>query len=295
MKKLKILTASVLAAAAIVSCPMTSYSDWEKTGDKTVYVGENGKNLTGWQKIDGKKYYFKKDGSLVTKDKIIGGIRYKFSSDGVCGGKYTGFTKKAQGKRYWKNGKPAENQWIKVKGKRYYTADEGYVRTGTHIIDGYEYNFDSNGVWDGKKKKVTYVAPLDEISEKDIISVSSAFYDEREGDVKEVMFKNKTMLSELWKALLGLKFGDKPDDVYFDAMGVSESLPVMFFSLGLSDGRELTVLFALDAQGEKVVCLDLHGEDEAGNVFFMYDYKDKYICDYTSLLDTATELFAAQE
>ncbi len=82
----------------------------------------------GWNTIDGKKYYVKKDGTLVTKSCKIGGVRYKFTADGICRGRYTGWTKSAKGRRYWKNGELVTEKYIRTKsGKRYYADKDGYV------------------------------------------------------------------------------------------------------------------------------------------------------------------------
>lgn len=107
----------------------------------------------GWSEFDGKSYYIKGNGAFVTKSCVIDGIRYKFSSNGVCQGKYTGWTKSANGRRYWKNGVLLTNRWIKTKsGKYYYAGSNGYMVKGwaavTRIDGKYSY-FDSNGVWDG--------------------------------------------------------------------------------------------------------------------------------------------------
>lgn len=82
----------------------------------------------GWNEIDGSRYYVKADGTLATSSLVIGGVRYRFGTDGVCQGTYTGYTKSSKGKRYWKDGKPLKNRYIRVKGVRKYYADEdGYL------------------------------------------------------------------------------------------------------------------------------------------------------------------------
>lgn len=106
----------------------------------------------GWNNVNGKKYYVKKDGTLAEKSTTINGIRYKFSSDGVCQGKYTGWTKSANGRRYYKNGVMLKERWIRTKsGRKYYAGEDGYMRTGWARVDGKTCFFDEKGVWDGKK------------------------------------------------------------------------------------------------------------------------------------------------
>lgn len=82
----------------------------------------------GWNEIDNKQYYIKSDGTMITKSCKIGGVRYKFTSDGVCEGKYTGWTKSSNGRRYWKDGILIRNRYLRTKsGTRYYADENGYV------------------------------------------------------------------------------------------------------------------------------------------------------------------------
>lgn len=82
----------------------------------------------GWNELDGERYYIKSDGTFATKSTNIDGIRYKFSSKGIYLGKYSGWTKSAKGKRYWKDGKLVKNDWIKTpNGKLYYAGEKGYM------------------------------------------------------------------------------------------------------------------------------------------------------------------------
>lgn len=99
-----------------------------------------------WAEIDGSRYYIKSDGTVLTKAAVIDGIRYKFDQSGVCQGKFTGITKSDKGRRYWKDGTPVKNKWIRVKGERkYYAGADGYFVTGTREINGKEYAFAGNG------------------------------------------------------------------------------------------------------------------------------------------------------
>lgn len=105
----------------------------------------------GWQETNGEKFYVKSDGTVITKSCKISDVRYKFTSDGVCHGKYTGWTKSTNGRRYYKDGVMITNKWIKTKsGKKYYAGEDGYMRTGWARVDGKTCYFDENGVWDGK-------------------------------------------------------------------------------------------------------------------------------------------------
>ncbi len=81
-----------------------------------------------WVNFDDKKYYVGSDGMLVTKSRKIDGIRYKFSPNGVCAGRYTGWTKSDNGRRYWKNGiLVKDRQFTAPNGKKYSANAEGYV------------------------------------------------------------------------------------------------------------------------------------------------------------------------
>ena len=156
MKRINLRLAAALAGVMLAAgafAPAVS-ADWQEKGGNTYYLQENGDYSKGWTTIDGKEYYFKNSGVMLTKSAVIDGVRYRFSSDGVCQGKYTGWTKSAKGRRYWKNGVMCVNKWLKTKsGKQYYAGSDGYMRTGwTHVTRGegaYSY-FDENGVWDGK-------------------------------------------------------------------------------------------------------------------------------------------------
>lgn len=151
LKRKYCVAAAALLSAVIFS--VTAFADWETKNDKTYYTEENGDRVKGWREIDGKTYYFDPDGVMTAKSRAIGGIRYKFRSDGVCEGKYTGWTKGKNGRRYYKNGVMTVNKWIETKsGKKYYAGADGYARTGWARVKGTGLCFfDENGVWDGQK------------------------------------------------------------------------------------------------------------------------------------------------
>lgn len=149
-----------------------SYADELTTKDGELYYLDNDGNVkTGWQTIDGNKYFFQKSGAAVTKSCVIDGIRYKSSSNGVCQGKYTGWRKSSNGRRYYKDGVMLKERWIKTKScKLYYVGDDGYMTTGWYRADngwcyfneengqmstgdveinGNIYTFSADGIWDG--------------------------------------------------------------------------------------------------------------------------------------------------
>ena len=105
-----------------------------------------------WYESDGFKYYIGSNSLPTTKNRTINGIRYVFNKYGQCQGKYTGWSKSANGRRYYKNGVMLKERWIKTKsGKKYYAGEDGYMRTGWARVDGKTCFFDEKGVWDGKK------------------------------------------------------------------------------------------------------------------------------------------------
>ncbi len=105
-----------------------SFIDLSKSGWQEINTESFTDFIGNGVKMDREKFYVKSNGTVISKSCRINGIRYKFSRDGVCHGKYTGWTKSAKGKRYYKNGIMLTNKWIKTKsGIRYYVGNDGYV------------------------------------------------------------------------------------------------------------------------------------------------------------------------
>lgn len=143
--------------------------------DGNIYCMDGDKYITGWKEIDENLYFFKKTGEAVTKSTVIGGVRYKFSSTGICKGKYTGWTKSGDKKFYYIDGVKAKgwfwtpevnqpNEWF------YFNEKNGELATSTVTIDGKEYKFSSDGVWQGKNsidESVCYSTLTKKLSKKD--------------------------------------------------------------------------------------------------------------------------------
>lgn len=148
MKKTsKLLSVAAAIMVALNSFSVISSAEWKTESGKTFYIEDNGNYAKGWTEIDGKTYFFRPNGEMIARSCKIGGVRYKFSSDGVCQGKYTGWTKSASGRRYYKNGVMLTDRWLKTKsGKRYYVNSDGYAATGEAIIRNKAYVFSSKGV-----------------------------------------------------------------------------------------------------------------------------------------------------
>ena len=150
-------------------------NEWIVDYGKTYYLGSDGKKYTGTRVIDGKSYTFDSNGVLITETtgshkpglQYIDGKAYIFDENGqmLRSGWYTadgssfylndygaGVVKcwrlGTDGKyRYLKaNGRMATNEWVVDYGKTYYVGADGKKYTGTRVIDGKSYTFDSNGV-----------------------------------------------------------------------------------------------------------------------------------------------------
>lgn len=81
-------------------------------------------------------------------------VLYKYDNDGVSFSKYSGFTKtKSGGKRYYVTGHVCKG-WRKIDGKWYYFKfSDGTAATGTELIGGKKYYFNSDGTWSGKRSR----------------------------------------------------------------------------------------------------------------------------------------------
>lgn len=172
----KITASALIITAGLMFSSVRSYAAELTETDGKIYLEDSGKYLTGWQTYDGNKYFFQKDGSAVTKSGTIGGIRYKFGSNGVCKGKYTGWTK-SKDKRYyyikgikqtgwfWSPETNEPNEWF------YFNENDGSLAAGRVTIDGREYEFSSEGIWQGSNEidvSVCYSELNKKLSKKDI-------------------------------------------------------------------------------------------------------------------------------
>lgn len=126
--------------------PMNWIKKWQ--------LEENGKLLSGWQKVDGEWYVLEevKTPLMVTGwywDKSYKGWFYLDGS----GKMLTGWIKD-KGLWYYLYPETTNSTvkgmmatgWLSYKGKWYYLdPNKGYMYTGTHVIDGKTYTFDSSG------------------------------------------------------------------------------------------------------------------------------------------------------
>ncbi|MCI5945492.1 MAG: hypothetical protein MRZ39_01140 [Oscillospiraceae bacterium] len=81
-------------------------------------------------------------------------VLYKYDNDGAGYSKYSGFTKtKSGGKRYYVTGHACKG-WRKIDGEWYYFRfSDGIAATGTEVIGGKKYYFNSDGTWSGKRSR----------------------------------------------------------------------------------------------------------------------------------------------
>ena len=115
----------------------------DKKGYWFGYSGWYAKNQ--WQMIDGYWYYFKSDGYMASNEWCKG---YWLNKNGTY--TYAGkasWKKDSKGWYYIDNkGWYAKKQWQKIDGKWYYFDAKGYIITGTKVIGGKTYRFNSSGV-----------------------------------------------------------------------------------------------------------------------------------------------------
>lgn len=254
---------SAIAAIAMLSAgtfSSTAFADWETQNGKTYYTESDGSYVTGWTEINGETYYFKSSGVMVTKSCVINGIYYKFSSDGVCHGKYTGWTKSANGRRYYKNGVMLKERWIKTKnGKKYYAGEDGYMRTGWARVDGKTCFFDEKGVWDGKKYYKGYKPESMKYFLMDFDFSDNIEYEYCINYKKYYDFEGIDVVREILEAEKGAKF------VFDEALSDDEVAVNQEIYLG---GNQIIIRCATDTKAADKTPHIIFTKDKDGNSYF---------------------------
>ena len=119
---------------------------WKEAGGKWYYFTSNGAK-TGWYQSSKKWYYLDpaQGGVMAVGLLNISGVNYYFNSNGTL---YSGW-KEVNGKWYYFTTNGAKTGWYKSSKKWYYLdpAQGGVMVTGTKVIDGTTYEFNSSGVW----------------------------------------------------------------------------------------------------------------------------------------------------
>ena len=120
--------------------------EWKKYGTGWRYVDTSGWYAKSrWQKIDGKWYYFKANGCMAADEWCKG---YWLNKNGTWTYKAKASWKKDRN-GWWfgdTSGWYAKSRWQKIDNKWYYFDAKGYIVTGSRVIGGTSYTFDSNGV-----------------------------------------------------------------------------------------------------------------------------------------------------
>lgn len=103
----------------------TAKSKWIKIKGKKYYCDSKGYRVTGFKTIKSKRYYFNSNGIMKKGWLTYKGKRYYFQSNGVMKKGWLTYKKK---KYYFKsNGQMAQNQTIKIKGKKYKFNKKGHL------------------------------------------------------------------------------------------------------------------------------------------------------------------------
>ena len=125
-------------------------SGFKTEGDNVYYLDGDGTRLQGWHKIGDAWYYFSRSATAYMRvgETVIDGSKYTFASDGKLNGTLTfGFNKTEDGTYYLDSEGYKVRGWQEIDGSKYYfsQAASGYMRTGSTVIDGEPYEFDSDG------------------------------------------------------------------------------------------------------------------------------------------------------
>ena len=111
-----------------------------------IYLDGNGAAVSGWRKIDNKYYYFISDGLVSYMHRgylYLEEGKYYLGDNGVL---RTGWFKDGNDYCYADaSGRVVKDGWMQIGGKTYYFK-WGYMATGIMLIDGYYYDFGTNGV-----------------------------------------------------------------------------------------------------------------------------------------------------
>ena len=121
------------------------------------YTNPDGTIVTGWKEIDGHQYYFDDSGIMYWNGpNEVDGKYYFFDTSGALAKEagwqsLTGFRDGVERTDWFytnANGTMVEEGWREIGEKKYYFDSQGHLYAdGTYYIDGNEYSFDENGVW----------------------------------------------------------------------------------------------------------------------------------------------------
>lgn len=137
---------------------------WVNVNGYWYYMNGSGTMQTGLQRIGGKYYYLASGGAMQTGWQTVSGVRRYFGSNGAAvtawrqeNGKWYYLKDGAMQKGWLKDGSywffldntsgAMQTGWVKDGGYWYYMNKSGVMLTGTQVINGKTYRFNSSGVW----------------------------------------------------------------------------------------------------------------------------------------------------
>ena len=123
----------------------TMQTGWKKVKGKWYFLDSNGIMKTGWLRLSNKWYLLSGNGDMLSGWQKVNGKWYLLAGP-EDGHMLTGW-QKVNNKWYYLdpvNG-DMKTGWLKDKNKWYYLNADGSMVTGTKVIDGKTYHFDSSG------------------------------------------------------------------------------------------------------------------------------------------------------
>ena len=121
---------------------------WFKHTDGWRYYRYNGQRAAGWHK-DGSYWYYlaPSTGVMHTGTLTLSSGSYFLLNSGAM---TTGWFKHTDGWRYYLPTGERASGWQRIGSRWYYLAPpSGVMVTGTRVIDGVTYTFNSSGAWTG--------------------------------------------------------------------------------------------------------------------------------------------------
>lgn len=118
---------------------------WLRNANKWYFLNASGKMQTGWLLYKNDWYYLNASGSMATGWLRLNDKWYYFNSSGVM---QTGWLLYKNDWYYLNTNGSMQTGWQRINSVWYYFRD-GVMVTGTQIINGKTYKFDSNGKWIG--------------------------------------------------------------------------------------------------------------------------------------------------
>ena len=144
------------------------HKGWLTLPDGKYYINSNGMMHKGWYEENGRKYYFNDYGrAIVDRKEVIDGVEYEFDSKGAVKVKEGWHHDEQYNWYYYDSNGELHKDWLILPDGKYYMKPNGMMHKGWHeendkkyyfndygraivdrkeVIDGVEYEFDSEGV-----------------------------------------------------------------------------------------------------------------------------------------------------